>query len=198
MRRFSVSSCETRKGLIKGAVARSYSQGGIENQKRLAHRIHDVLGVGFDGLQVRFRASTLRDVFHRQHKEFGVAARTQLATIEQHHSLSDDWEGVRQLKVVEDRAGGNDVFEQCPQGGNVPLAVAQLVNETVLGFFGRNLKSLIEGAIRGADAQGGVEHQERFAHRVHDVLGVRFDVLNKRFLLHGDVLEGSGFRRINA
>ena len=43
------------------------------------------------------------------------------------------------------------------------------------------MKGLIEGAVGGLDAQRGVEHQERLAHRVHDVLGVVLDILNERF-----------------
>ena len=42
---------------------------------------------------------------------------------------------VLQLKVIEDRALGDNIFQQRPQVGNVPLAVAQLVNQAVLGFF---------------------------------------------------------------
>jgi hypothetical protein len=44
--------------------------------------------------------------------------------------------GVLQLEVVEHRAGGDDVLEQPAQGGDVPLAVAQLVDEAALGLAG--------------------------------------------------------------
>jgi hypothetical protein len=64
----------------------------------------------------------------------------------------DDRESMFQLKVVEDGACGNNVFEECPKGGDIPLAVAQLIKEPVLGFFGKDLKSLIKGAVRGSDA----------------------------------------------
>ena len=166
-------------------MAGADAQSGVENQQRLAHRIDDVLGVGLDGLQIRPRT--------RRRSVTSSIARTsnspwlpglELASVEQHHATPDDREGVLQLKVVEDGALGNDVFEQRPQVGDVPLAVAQLVNQAVLGFFGGDVKGLIESAVGGADAQGGVEHQQRLAHRVDDVLGVRFDVFNKRIWLH--------------
>src|ERR1035438_7813032 len=75
--------------------------------------------------------------------------------------------------------------EQSPQVGNVPLAVAQLVNELVHCLFGGDLKSLIESAVGGPDAQGGVENQQGFAHRINDVQGVVLNVLNQRFSFHG-------------
>ena len=107
-------------------------------------------------------------------------ARLQLAGVEQHHPAADDREGVLQLEVVEDGALGDDVLEQGPQVGDVPLAVAQLVDEAVLGLLGRDVKGLVEGAVGGADAQGGVEDQQRLAHRIHDVLRVGFDGLQIR------------------
>src|ERR1700722_4850679 len=111
------------KSLIKGPVRGSHAQGGIENQQRLAHRIHDVLRVGFNGFEVRLGTTPFRDVLHRQYQKLGVAARSQLPTIAQHHPTSDNREGVLPLKVVKDRTGGNDVFQKCSQSGDVPLAV---------------------------------------------------------------------------
>ena len=113
-----------------------------------------------------------------------MVARLKLAGVEQHHPAPDDREGVLELKVVEDGAFGDNVLEQRPQVGDVPLAVAQLVNQAVLGFFGRNVKGLIEGAVGGPDAQGGVEDQQRLAHRVHDVQGVVLNILNEWFSSH--------------
>ena len=46
-----------------------------------------------------------------------------------------------------------------PQIGDVPLSVAQFVNESVHGLLGRDVKGLIEGAVGGPDAEGGVEDQ---------------------------------------
>src|SRR5271165_623033 len=140
------------KSLVEGAIRGSDTQRSVKNQERLAHRIHDVLGVRFNRLQVGFRAPPLRDIFHGQHQEFGVAARAQLAAVEQHYAAPDDREGVLPLKVVEDGARRNDVFEECPEGGDVPLTVTQFVYQPILGFLGRDLKSLIKGAVSGSDA----------------------------------------------
>src|SRR5437763_5571160 len=106
------------------------------------------------------------------------------AGVEQHHATPDDREGMLQLEIVKDGPRGNNIFEKCAQSRNVPLAVTQLVNEAVLGLVGRDVKSLIEGAVGASDTQGGVQHQQWLAHRVYDVLRVRFDVFNQRFSFH--------------
>ncbi len=109
-----------------------------------------------------------------------MIARLKLAGIEQHDASPNDRKCMRQLKVVEDGALGNYVFEQRAQVGNIPLAVAQLVNQVVLCFFRRDVKGLVKGAVGGVNAQRGIENQERLAHRVYDVLGVRFNGLQVR------------------
>ena len=43
------------------------------------------------------------------------------------------------------------------------------------------MEALIESAISGANPQGRVEHEERLAHRVDDILRVGFDVFKQRF-----------------
>ena len=160
----------------------------------LAHRVDDVLGVGFDGLQVGLGAAPLRHVFHRQHEQFPVVTRLELACIEQHHSAANHREGVLELEIVEDRALGDNVFQQCSQVGDVPLAVTQLVDQTALGLRERDVEGLIEGAVGGLDAQRRVEDQERLAHRVDDVLGVGLDILDQWFLRHRS-REAALFRR---
>jgi hypothetical protein len=70
-----------------------------------------------------------------------------LVGVEQHHPPPDCREVVLQLEIVEDRILGDNIFEEGSQVGNIPLAVAQLVNQSVLGFFGRDLKSLVKGAV---------------------------------------------------
>src|SRR5580693_6419830 len=109
-----------------------------------------------------------------------MVARLKLTGVEQHHPPSNGREVMFQLKVVENGTLGNNIFEEGSQVGDVPLAVAQLVNQSVLGFFRRDLKSLVEGAIAGSHTQGGVENQQRFADRIHDVLGIRFNSLQVR------------------
>ena len=133
--------------LVEGAVGRPHPQRGVEDQQRLPHRVHDVLRVGLDGLQIRLGASPLGDVLHGQDQELAVVARLELAGVQQHHPPADRREGVLQLEVVEDRARGDDVLEEPPQVGDVPLAVAQLVDQPALGLAGRDVERLVEGAV---------------------------------------------------
>src|SRR5687768_2979370 len=104
-------------------------------------------------------------------------ARLELAGVEQHHPAADYREGVVELEVVEDGAFGDDVLKEGPQVGDVPLAVAQLVDEAALGLAGRDVEGLVESAIGGPDAQRGIEDQQRLAHRIDDVLRVILNVL---------------------
>ncbi len=123
-------------------------------------------------------------VFHGQDQQLAVVARLELAGVQEHHPAADGREGVLELEVVEDGALGDDVFEQGPQVGDVPLAVAQLVDEAALGLPGRDVERLVEGAVGGPDAQRGVEDQQGLAHRVDDVLGVVLNVFDQRSLFH--------------
>ena len=143
-----------------------------------------------------FRPLARGHVFHGQDEQLAVVARLELAGVEQHHPPADDREGVLELEVVEDGALGDDVLEQGPQVGDVPLAVAQLVDEAALGLRGRDVERLVEGAVGRPDAQRGVEDQQRLAHRVHDVLGVVLDVLDDWFSRHrGSLRHASPFPR---
>ena len=97
--------------------------------------------------KVRLGAPPLGHVLHRQDQQLAVVARLELAGVQEHHPPADDRERVLELEIVEDGTLGDNVLEQRPQVGDVPLAVAQLVDETVLGLLGRDVKGLVEGAI---------------------------------------------------
>ena len=110
-----------------------------------------------------------------------MVAGLKLAGVKQHHAAADSREGVLELKVLEHGAFGNDVLEQCPQVGDVPLAISQLVDEAALTLPGRDVERLVELAVGGPDAQRGVEDKQRLAHRVNDVLGVVLNIFDLWF-----------------
>ena len=57
------------KGLIKGAIGRLHAQLRVQHQKRLAHRVHDVLGIGA-GFRGQFQLAFLgRRVFAHQEQD---------------------------------------------------------------------------------------------------------------------------------
>ena len=82
---------------------------------------------------------------------------------------------MHQLEVIEDRACRNDVLEKSTQRGDVPLAVAELVDQAVLGFGRRNPERVIKCAIARLHAQRRIENQQWLTNRVDDVLRIRFD-----------------------
>lgn len=68
------------------------------------------------------------------------------------------------------RGARDDVFEQQPKLGNVPLPVAQLIQLSTNGFCRVDLEGPVEGPACRLDAKMLVENHERVRHRVHDGL----------------------------
>ena len=64
------------------------------------------------------------------------------------------------------------IFKEVPQGGNVPLAVPQVVEPVRLRLQRRDLEARIKIPIRHEHVQRGVQHHERNPHRVHDAFGI--------------------------
>src|SRR5204862_900863 len=106
---------------------------------------------------------------------------------QQHDPPADEREVVFELEVVEDGALWNDVFQQRAQSGNVPLTVAELVDQSVLGFIRRDMKGLVKGTVRGVNAETAVEDQQRLANGVHDILGVGFDLFDQQWIVNRGV-----------
>ena len=115
-----------------------------------------------------------------------AAAAGEGARVEQHGPPADLRELVLDLEVGQPPRVGQDLAEQRPQPRNVQLAVAQLVHGPADGRLRRELEGLVEGPVRRLHAQVGVQHQQRFADRVHDGLGVEPRLLER---LRGDVRE---------
>jgi hypothetical protein len=60
-------------------------------------------------------------------------------------------------RVVE----GEDFIQQCPQARTAPRAIAQIIERVVFRFLRRDMKRLVEGAVRCLDAQVMSENYER-------------------------------------
>src|SRR5437763_11926255 len=101
-------------------------------------------------------------------------ARQQLTSVVLPYTTLFRSEVVLELEIVEDGTLRHDVFEEGAQGRDVPLAVAQLVDEAVLGLFRGGENARVESTDRGPPSPGWCQDQEGLAHRVHDVLGVGF------------------------
>jgi hypothetical protein len=61
-----------------------------------------------------------------------------------------------------------DLFQQHPQLGDVPLILVQLVDEPALGALAIEPECPVEGPAGGHDAKIAVEHDHRLGDRIHD------------------------------
>jgi len=94
------------------------------------------------------------------------------ARVEKHRARTNALEIVRHRVIIERGVLWQDFSQQSPQFGNVPLPIAQLVEQTPFGFFRRRRKNAIEGAVRRDNAQIVVQNDERIARGRDDALGV--------------------------
>src|SRR5690606_29074074 len=67
---------------------------------------------------------------------------------------------------------GQDLFEEAPELGEVPLPAPELVDEAALRLVRTRFEDLVEAGVRRLDAEVGREDEEGLADRVHDGLGV--------------------------
>ena len=95
-----------------------------------------------------------------------------LAGIEPQHLPPEAREVVLHHKVLDDRVVRQDVLQELAQGGDVPVAVAQVIEQAALSLGGRDLEHRVERAVRGLHAQAGIEDQQRLADRVDEALGI--------------------------
>ena len=81
-------------------------------------------------------------------------------------------EVVRDLEVIEDTTARQNVFQQFAEPRNVPLAIAQLVDQAARRVRRRDLERVVERLVGGVDAQVGIENQQRIAHGADDRFGI--------------------------
>jgi hypothetical protein len=72
-----------------------------------------------------------------------------LAGIQEHDAPADGGEIVLDLIVVEGGLLGKDGLQQLAQPGDIPLLVAQVVDQLPDGLLGLSLEDSIEGAAGG-------------------------------------------------
>ena len=81
------------------------------------------------------------------------------------------------LEVFNGMAVAQDLGQQRPQLGDVPLTVAQVVDEAALRLFFRDVEVPVEGGVGRANPQALVENHEWLSQGRNDVLGVGKGVL---------------------
>src|ERR1700716_278613 len=63
----------------------------------------------------------------------------------------------------------NDGIEHGAELGNVPLSVADIIELPPDCMLWRDCEHVAEGAVRKADGQIGLEHEDAFADRLHEI-----------------------------
>ena len=76
-------------------------------------------------------------------------------------ALSDSLKVMRHFEVVKEMVPVDDLFQQAVQLRNIPLSVAELVDEPTFRLVGLHQERLVEGRIRPQDAQARVQFDER-------------------------------------
>ena len=82
------------------------------------------------------------------------ALRREAAGVEQHAPRADRREVVLDLEVMDGDLPGDRLLQQRPQAGDVPLAVAEVVDEAALRLLLRDVERPVEGGVRRLDVAG--------------------------------------------
>src|SRR5688572_1133651 len=141
-----------------------------------------ILG-GFLGF-LRFLLSLLPlgSVFHCEQEQLAVdAGLGELAGIEEHRAATDGGKVVSDLEIPELGVLWNDVFQQASQLGNVPLAVAELVQQPALRLSFRGPERAEKRPVGHLHMEIPVENQQGLSHRLHDSFCKGPDFLQDRF-----------------
>lgn len=103
----------------------------------------------------------LGDVFNAEEDARGHALDAGHAAAADHHGAAADvFKVMRDLEVVEGFFLRDDLFEQLAQFGNVPLAVAEAIDQPAFSPPGRNFESLVEGLVGRVHPHVVVEDDE--------------------------------------
>ena len=94
-----------------------------------------------------------------------------LSGIEQHRAMPDPREVALDLEAFHHLVLRDNLFQKQPEFRDVPKTVFQIVDFMPLRRRSRHFERSIEGAARNNDSQILIEHEERFADRVHDRFG---------------------------
>ena len=111
----------------------------------------------------KFNIAPLRDIFYGQQNQSEPSSRMEPPGIEEHRAPADAWEFFDHLVIVKVAVSGQNLFEQFPQGRNIPLPVPQLVKQSALCFLRGDLERAEKLAAGLPDAKFSMQHQQGLA-----------------------------------
>ena len=118
---------------MNGLASMILTGGGVEDQDAVFGRLEQPPIPDFGSLHGDFRPLAFGDVLDGQQDQVRLAVhRLKTAGVEKHGLAANRREVVFNLIVVDGMVVGQDFIQHAPQLGNVPLAVAQLVDEAAL------------------------------------------------------------------
>ena len=121
----------------------------------------------------------LGDVFDRHKNQLAVISLLEhLPGVQEHRASSDPGEFLLDFVRLHHGVARQDLLQQHPQLGDVPLAVPQRVDRTAFDILNVELERQIERTACGDHAQVPVEDQQRLADRVHDGLGQHAPIID--------------------
>src|SRR5579871_4005764 len=94
--------------------------------------------------------------------------------IDKHGTPTDRWKVVFDFESFDGCAVRNYAFEKRAEGRNVPLAIAQIVNETADRLVRVGAKNLIERPVRRRNIQVPVEDEKGAGNGLDDIARVDF------------------------
>ena len=106
--------------------------------------------------------------------------------IQQHRALSQAGEHARDLERLDGRVLGADGRKKKAQFGDIPLAVAELVEHAALGLLPVHPEDEIVGAADGKDAQIAIQDHQGLADGIDDRLGQRMPIDVAEWFLPGN------------
>ena len=119
-------------------------------------------------LELRLGLLAGRDVLHREQDELDII---EAARVQQDRARANPLKVMAHLIVVEDRILRQNLFQQGMQLGNIPLPIAELIDELADGLRWAHLKHLVEGRIGRLHAEVGREDEQRFPDRLDNLFG---------------------------
>src|SRR6266516_1644892 len=136
------------------------------------------------------RIAPLGYVLDRQQQgRVGVFFIEHPARVEQHCAPSDRRKLVLDLVGLDSAMLWNDFFEESAERRNIPLSVAQVIEQPALRVLRIRSKRLVKGPARGDHAQVPIEYDEGLAHSVDDHVCEGMPILDiaQRVVGHGEI-----------
>jgi hypothetical protein len=97
----------------------------------------------------------------------------QLPSVEEHDLSPDERKSVHNFEVLKCFVLRENFFEQSTEPRDVPLPVAEVIDEAVQRPLRRHSESLVEGAASRSDSKIAVKDEQWLAYRIDYSPGIR-------------------------